>query len=332
MRFFTFAAVMVAVTLSSVSFAQMQGHSHHANRSGVRKKTFIDIESRYGNKDWVNTSGDKGFTLNDAAIGFGKDFSNGISAQIDLPFVGAAGTGFQFAGQRSQAFFQIKQNNLVSTIGQFDTNFGFEQNDSLDRMFANMGVVKSDVLPLTHTGLNVTYDLGNGFALRGQFGNPPNSGRMATDENPEIGLQAEYESSAWHGKAGVLYNEASAGEKRTNLLVDVVAGTQVGEMQLDLSMNTKKTANYDKDALAVGVFASIPTSDVLAFVGRVEFAKDLLIGATQFETVYTFAAGANYQIVSDVVLRGDLTIATLKPKTGSDVSPLGVGFSIVAGI
>lgn len=317
--------------------ALISGLAVGQTKSVNRSRNFVDIETRYGNKDWVTVAGDKGFTLNDAAIGLGKDFGDGNSALIDLAFNSAATPAFNFASTHSQAYVQVTRSNIVTKVGQFDTFYGVEANDSRDRYFANMGAIKAYVHPLVHAGVTATMTQQK-LTFRGLIANPPGKGSMANDDTPEFGIHGSYSNYDIKGGAGILLSDSGTGKQRTNMLIDVTGGMQVESLLLDGCFDYKKTAGADRATVAVGIFGSMPTSDVMSLVGRFELLKDPVIAGAQVDSALNLGVGATYRIATEVQLRGDLSVGNMKPtadqkKLGvAEVNPFSIGISLVAGL
>jgi hypothetical protein len=302
-----------------------------------RSKSFVDIETRYGNKDWVNLVGDKGFTINDASFGLAKDFGDGNSALVDLAFNSSQTPAFDFSTTRSQAYIQITRSNVVTKVGQFDTIFGVEANDSRDRLFANMGAIKAYVHPLVHAGAMVTMSRQK-LVFRGLLGNPPGKGAMDNDDTPEFGVHAHYANYDVKGGAGILLSDSGTGNNRTNLLIDITGGMQLGSVTMEACLDYKKTSGFEKATVAAGVFGTMPMNDIMSLVGRFELLKEPVIGGAQLESALNIGAGASYRLATEVQVRGDLSVANIKPtsdqKKGgiNEVNPFSVGVSLVAGI
>lgn len=299
-------------------------------RRGLKFEAFLEPQLTFTNKD-TNTS--RGFQLNDAALYVSKDFGNGLSAMIDLPFGQPDGTAIAFGSGRQQAFFLLNRNNWLVHFGEFDTFFGIELNDSRDRFFADAGGLKTWFLPVTHQGVAVGYGIDK-VLLRGIVANPPATNNMANN-NPAFGFQARYEhSEEFYGSFGLLLhdNKAAATDKN-DMTVDLMAGTRQGQFKLDGEIVHRKFAGFSKSSLGFGVIGVYAADENLGLGGRFEYAKDPVIpGAVQAESAYSLSFGPNYRLMQDVTVRGDLTLGSVKIPNVSDESVFGLTFSVVANL
>lgn len=328
-------ALAAAATLPTNAEPQVQDDSSGNDiRNGLEFEAFIDVQARVADDKAI---ADRGVTLNDAALYLAKDFG-GIDAVIDLPFATDLGgsNDLTFAQDQAQAHFGVTRGTLTGKLGQYDTFYGIESNDSKDRFFADAGAIKAHLLPFTHTGVVVSYNAAP-FLFRGQIANPNGRGTLG-DNNPAFGGQILYEiPTRAFGAVGLLINEAKGdGENKTNLLINVVGGFRSDQFRVEGEFDIKETQGFDTTAQGFGVFAAYQHASDLGFGGRFEYLKDPVvggIGGTLADTVYQLSVGPSYQYTPDLTLRGDLSIGDIDYPSDSgieDLTSYGVMVSVVA--
>jgi Putative beta-barrel porin-2, OmpL-like. bbp2 len=252
---------------------------------------------------------------------------------IDLPFGTPAGTttnGVAFGEEKAQAFLQWNTEVLQTKFGQFDTIFGVEQNDSKDRFFADAGLVKSNIIPLTHTGALVGAGFSN-FMIRGLIADPRNTSTQ-TNTNLEFGVQGRFDMAPFYVAAGALYNQAKVANERTNLLIDVMGGFRAETFRIDAFYDNNKVAGVDDASNSLGVLGTFDLSPGFGLGGRLEWASDINFGGNQADA-FEITAGPSFKVLPEITLRGDVTFADVDfaDTTGlEDRSVFGLNVSAVA--
>ncbi len=299
-------------------------------RRGFHFEGFAEPQVTIVNKDWFPT---RGFTLNDGALYISKDFTRGLSAMIDLPFgstVAASGTSVGFAGSRAQAYVNWVTGGLQVKFGQYDTIYGYERNDSRDRFFADAGIVKSSLVPLTSVGALVGYSFG-GVTIRGQLANQHDTNTMA-NANPELGLQVRYDGPFF--VAGGLTFSDQKNTSGSNMLVDLMAGLKAERFMGAVYFDDVKTAGIDKHSTGFGVQGAFDVTPDLGVGGRIEYASDfndLSTGtAAAVKNEFMVSAGPSFRWLPDLTLRGDVDVASISPVVGDNVTVFGLQGSVVA--
>jgi len=298
--------------------------------SSFKWDLYIDLEARLPSRD---TLPDRGFTLNDAALYMTHDFGRGIRGLVELPFATEVSTRAPavpaalmptFSMNRAQAYVESERSlPLYWRVGQYNSFLGVEANDSRDRFFADLGLIKGLLLPATHTGVQVGYRAQQA-AFNGQITDPNGLNTMVAT-NPEIGLNARFESGQAYGAGGLTVNDdktVSSGN-HTNLILDLTGGWKSDRLKIDGELAWLKQSGSDKDATAFGVFAVYGLDEALSVGGRLEYARDVRIGATAapagaFESLLELSAGPSYKLQQDLTVRGDFSLANMKSPTFDD--------------
>ena len=325
-------------------------------RSPLNWDAFIDVKAVLPSKE---AALDKGFSVNDAALYLAKDFSR-ASAVVDLPFSSTynagLGNGFSFAQQKAQAYVHMNFGALGVRLGQYDSFFGIEANDSLARFFANQGLLKGlGVTPMTHTGAQLVYSASR-FTVRGQVANANSAGTLGSvtsgaGGDPEVGAQVRFDGGNFFGAAGLEYGtyRTNASDK-TNLLVEVMGGMAINKFNIGAQLDVRKFAgasagpvgaNYaaaDKTGFGLGLLGAYEFTDALNFGVRFDYLKDVnlalapmfagvfastanagaIASGTAVENAFLLSVGPSYKLDTDLTLRGDLSILNAKGINSDD--------------
>ncbi len=317
-------------------------------RTSLNWDAFIDVEGRIWNKEATALLPDHGATLNDAALYLSKDFSR-ATAVVDLPFFSnySGSNNFQFSGQKAQAYVQTSFGQQFGVrLGQYDSFFGIEANDSIARFFANNGLMKSlGVIPYTHTGVQGVMNADR-FTIRGQIANPNSAGSIPPSTFPELGGQVRFDSGAAFGAFGFQYGRVRTdAPEKDKVLVEFMGGAAVEKITFGAQVDIKKsplTPGADKTGLGIGVLGTYQHDADLGFGGRFDYLKDMGIvtsvpagngaGAANAtaENALLLSFGPSYKLEQDLTVRGDFTLGSLKPQGGTDETVFGIGLSLVA--
>jgi hypothetical protein len=311
---------------------------------------FIDVKASAPGKRAFGA--DRGVTLNDAAIYLTRATSAGL-VHVDLPFfsrldnpatIGSQPNAFRFAERKAQAFVEVRLEEFALRLGQYDTFFGFEAMDSRDRLFADAGILRANLLPRTHSGFQVAYRLEQ-IKIIGQIANPNGAGRIQEKENPEFGLHVRYRGLTGFGAVGFTMNETSEFvQNRTNMILDFVGGTQLDRFGLEGEFLLKKSQEESKTGTAIGLMGVYAHTPELSIGARFEMAKDIEVKDLErhltggalggfAETINHFAIGPSYLLAPDFVLRVDVTRTSLRLQNWSEEQSIfGLSVSLVANL
>ncbi len=225
---------------------------------------------------------------------------------------------------RSQLYVRYKLiDGLVFDLGQYDTIYGVELNDSKDRVFGKTGLVYDATLPVTHTGLKLEY-LVNGVYLKALAANPNNKGSFGTsttkDENTEYGAAVGFGTDSYRGQLGYLarpIGKADGLEMGSRTLIDVILGTTLGGFSLDLeytmvsdpsknSLTSADTTDLEKAGTGAMALASYKFNDNFTLGLRLEaIDNDPLVGGI-VKKVDSYGVAAHYRLASELQLRAEL--------------------------
>ena len=304
---------------------------------------YADVAARLPNKEtfmWTQgTPVTKGFGLNDGALYLSKDFSR-ATAVVDLPFYSSdSNNDFAFASQKAQAYVSTNFGPVAVKLGQYDTFFGVEANDSIARFFAAQGLMKTFVLPSTHTGVQATYAFGNQFTVRGQIANPNSFGLLKTGTDPEVGGQFRWDSGPTFAAFGAEYGTARIDANKTNLLAQVMGGTSIGKFSFGGELNSKKSAGSDKNGLGIGLLGAMQLTDLWSLGARLDFMQDIVSNRfssaaapnpTSMEKGTLVSVGGSYKLDTDLTVRSDISYLSGKNSNTDTNDIFGLTLSVVA--
>lgn len=236
---------------------------------------------------YVNYEKEKMSITADLAFRRGKDSdTNAAATQPNQSSTGAIALGVD----KSQLYLKYKLGSMFTIdLGQFDTIFGAEVNDSKDRLFNKTGTTYDFALPVTHTGAMLEFARG-GFAIKAFAANPNNKGSNGTstagDDKTEYGGAIGYTNDSFHGQIGYMgrpINQASGVGTATRSLTDATAGVSLGAFALD--------AEYAR--------VSDPSKNTLTPLDNtdLENAGEACLGLISYKFSDAFLVGIRYETV-----------------------------------
>jgi hypothetical protein len=287
------------------------------------KTANANAESGFGLEDgalYANYDKDKFSVVLDLAFRRAKDSDTNSSATVANQ---SSNNNISIGSDKSQLYARYKVTpELIADLGQFDTLFGVEVNDSKDRVFGKSGLVYDLILPLTHTGFMLEYAR-NGASIK-VFGADPNNkgtnGSSATGDNKtEFGGAIAYSNDNVRGQFGYMTrsilkaNPALGYGDRT--LLDATAGVTFGAFSLDgeysrivdPNKNTL-TPNNASDVETAGegflALASYKITEPLQIGARYERVKNDPTGISVGKDE-DFGGSIHYRLTSELELRGE---------------------------
>jgi hypothetical protein len=305
----------------------------------LKISSFIDVRYTTYTSDntTINEDENSGYLFEDGALYLGyKDGALGIN--IDLPFsrnADASTNSADIAFAKSKAQFYAKYDftpELSVTFGQFDTIFGFELNDSKDRVFGYAGLVYGQTLPVVHSGVFLQYTK-ESFTAKLLSANPSDRdalGTDSTDSSHEFGATLNFTNELFRSQIGYLSRskENLAGGSATRSLIDILVGTTLGIFALDLeysivddpSKNTLTTDSTDEEDAGSGfmLHVAIQTSDQLRLGVRYELITDDP-AATGYQDVEGYGLNLQYQVHPNLAVRSEYNQINSTKKSASDV-------------
>lgn len=232
---------------------------------------------------WSNTKANsRGIHLHDGAIYFSHALG-GSDLKIDVPFrlMTAGSPNLSIGMVRGQAYVaHTYENGFRWKMGQFDTSFGFEMNDSADVFFTQQGSVYNFTDPFVHLGLLAGYDLSKDMGINFIVGAPKDAGASGSS-NGQFGLQF-VKTGDMRFAIGGLMNKPNGAEK-FSIYGDMTVGATLGDFDIDLEVNYTMLGDaMNPDALTdqlsgLGALLNLQykLSDTVAIGYRGEFVTGL---------------------------------------------------------
>lgn len=304
-----------------------------ASAEGVKVGGYVNAGwgwSKVGDADATS-----GFKVSDGAV-FLSASGDMAEVFVDLPFMNSGtSNGFSFASNgtsasHAQAYVGHKMENGLSwKLGQFDSFYGYQKNDSVDWRFAADSIIRQ-ALPTTHTGLLLGYSVSDAMGFKVLFANAADQGtRTAAFPKYDMGLGMNMKMDAMTLDVGFLMSGPSDGN--SNMLVDVVLGTKVSNMNLSADVVYGKMTDIDAD-MGFGVEAGMDVSETMAAGARVEWLKDNT-GADDATTKLAFVVGPQFKLTNALTVRADFSMvkstATVAGTDGDAVNTTAIN---VAGV
>jgi hypothetical protein len=266
-----------------------------------------------------------GFGIEDGAF-YSTYTKDNLSFVLDVPFRrfkkgDDSGTGgdanesntnkILFGGDKAQIYANWKFNDAVSfAIGQMDTRFGVEVNDSKDRIFMKTGIVYDNMIPVTHTGVMFDYS-NNGIMAHAFAANQSNHGsygdNTSTANNTEYGDRLGWANDMWRAQFGYLTRSeqktgAGTNEHDDRVLMDLIVGMTMDKLMVDVEYATLKSPN--KDTLTTAAAPSAEATDE-------EDDGTGLLALVSYKLTDEFTAGVRYEMIdNDPAASGNFKEAT----------------------
>jgi hypothetical protein len=229
-------SVWVLSIAIGLAFSVSAGSAHAAEVSSLRLNGFVDAQVQSTTSQQIT----RGFMVNDGAI-YLTTAAEGIDFLADLPFrlVTGGSPNFEFATIKAQAYIGQKYANGIRwKLGQFDTPYGFEANDTHYVAFTRQGSVYNFTDPFVHTGLQLSYVTANLFSVNLVVGAPRDTGPLKAGTNPEFGAQVALLGDLRFSLGG-LASKSSANDK-FSYYVDATAGINLGSLSIDAEVNYQR--------------------------------------------------------------------------------------------
>lgn len=278
-----------------------------------------------GQFHWDSSGGtnNNGFSLHDGAIYLSAEVS-GAKLMVDLPFNSNSDTSnfmhTMFA--KAQAYVGYKYDfGFWWQLGQWDTIYGFEANDTKDITFSRHGSIYNEVTPATHTGLLIGYNFTDTVGFKALIANGSSTAVAALEydgesstglsggRNFQYGGQLFFNGDMLHAAVGYLYEKKS---NDTNGLLDVTLGADLGDIDVDGEFVYKQIPNVSDSGIGFGLEGVYHTMDDdlglgLRFDWLSKFTNDSEIEIT---------AGPQYKLTKNLTGKFDYTFGSVKAVSG----------------
>jgi hypothetical protein len=290
---------------------------------------------------------ESGFTFEEAALYVTAKKSEDFQFYLDLPLKRAKGSdnesndaNFSLGLDRSQVYLKTPLfSGFNLTVGQFDTPYGVELNDSKDRIFAKTGLLYDYTLPVTHTGILFDYFSGP-LSYKFLLANSNNKGSLGSssdgDNHFEAGLTVGFSNESYRSQLGYLTRQIKKADDThggQRSLLDLTLGATWGIFSLDLEW--AQVTNDHKNTLTPS--DSTDTEDpghVVLVLPTVKLGDSWLLGlryeilekdpngnndpiAATFENANSLGLTAHFKLNEYTKLRAELTKTEYETLNGS---------------
>jgi hypothetical protein len=268
---------------------------------------FVHAQATYVDTDRGGDNGNVNFSVPDGALYLQRAVGD-TKVMVDLPFSASTTTGkFEIdAANKGQGYVAGAGMAGISwKLGQWDTPFGYESNDSVNNVFNTGGAVASNN-PSVHRGLSLGYSASEMLGVELFVANPTSafSGAPSSTNNDKVetGLNVAGSMDALKFNLGVLYARRLV---KNHYGVYSNVRYTMDAMSLGLELNYVK----DKDNIALstpekvfgGLHLNYAMSDVMDVGVRAEYAKH------KDADIWQFTGGVQNEIEKDFTLKADYT-------------------------
>jgi hypothetical protein len=302
-----------SASIVSVVFALVLTMGISANAE-MKVNGFVDAQ--YG---WDNDGKPLGFTLNDGAVYLNAS-GDMAYAMVDLAFSGGNSTtsaAFTFASGKSQAYVGKKYDMGLSwQLGQWDTIWGLEGNDTKDLFFAKQGRIYSSITPFVHMGALLGYKFTEMLSLNvivadAQDTSIGQSQTGNTGTNYNYAGQLMYKGDGFWFKGGYSFQTAGADTS----LIDVSLGLKAGSLDVSAGFDMADVGATDNEMGFIGNFL-YTASDTLGYGLRFEYVSKLDVGTNPADTGIYLTGGLNHKATKDLTGKLNYTFSSITAVTG----------------
>lgn len=308
--------------------------------SSLQVSGFVDVRlTSLTVKDqptWDDNS-ESGYTIDDGKLAL--NYAEGATELIvDIPFrraknieiapaltdYGSNNSTILFGVDKLQFFGKYKFSDQYALwMGQYDTPYGVEFNDSKDRIFSKTGLVYDEMLPVTHTGLLLeTTFAGNSLKIFSANSNNKGSlGNSASGDNQfEYGATWGFSNSNFRIQAGVLnrlINKASGDGQAARSLVDLTLGGTVDWFSVDAeiaqlsdpSKNVLTVDGTDNETAGLGVMGLVTLSpwEAWALSFRFENLQNAPSGSSEKQNMSSGGVNIKWKVAPQFETRFEYT-------------------------
>ena len=300
--------------------------------TGNPTNTYPHASSGFGLEDgafYLTYEKDKLSVYADIAFRRAKDIDTNTSATVPNQ---SSNANLSIGSDKSQLYAKYRvTENLAVDVGQFDTIYGVELNDSKDRFFGRSGLTYNMMLPVTHAGAMIEYSTQGAYA-KFLAVNPNGKGSYGTsatsDDNTEYGGAIGYANSTIRGQIGYLTRPISKADQSGfagRNLIDSTAGLTLGRFSLDLgfsivndpSKNTltpSDSSDLEKASIGYLAIGTYKLGDLWSIGVRYENVKNDP-AATSTISAQDITTGAHYRLSSELEIRSEIGLYNFENAT-----------------
>lgn len=317
-----------------VGIAVVLSTSAMADHGAASVSGFVDGQI-IGGSLFQSPSNSPTFVFNEGAV-YATTTVGGGTVFLDIPVSGGnANNNFNIAQGKAQAYINFKYDvGLWWRLGQFDTIYGLEANDTKDITFTRHSSLYSfrgaPTSRVTHTGLMVGYNFTEEVWFKALASNPLNQGIRSTTtavQNFEYGGVLGYNGPMFHLSGGILIHKPST---ETEMLLDFVLGTKIEQLTLDLEFLLAKSAVLNSTS-GFGIMGHFvyAINDEWSLGLRPELLSKLVNnvdGNTRFQITF----GPQAKVTDHLTCKLDYTFRSDKASSAATASTSSHGFGLAA--
>jgi len=291
------------------------------NFSGYFDFRFNSIENNDNPNFTHSGRPESGFSIEEAALYISAQATD-FSFFLDLPVRREkTADGISESNQldlgldRAQAYVKVPlKENLFLTLGQFDTPYGVELNDSKDRIFMKTGLLYDYALPVTHTGVSVDGSV-NSLSYRVLAANSNNKGSFGDtasgDNQTEFGGTLGFSNENLRSQIGYItrsINESNGEKGGTRSMLDVTFGFNWKDAAFDFEWASVQNDNKGtkKNGTAFMFLPTYKFNDQFLMGLRFELLKGGVDASSTFEDADSIGLSAHWKLNDNLQFRTEV--------------------------
>lgn len=308
---------MKIVKLITVVAALMVASAHADTKVGG----FVDAQFH-----WVKDGGGNAFVVNDGAVYLNHDMGM-CTATVDLPVSAATGANLLVGLTKPQAYVSHKYDNGVSwVLGQFDSPFSMEANDSKDFAMARMGIVKTALTPFVHAGTTIGYEMGS-LKLNLIIANQRDNNIARSGNDGEYGVHVTGGFGDMSVAAGALMGKrtpTTGGDKETAYLIDANMKYAMGSLNIgaEFAMRKDPSVGTDSSMGIVGLLGYALT-DTMGLDARFSYLSKAALASAPLaalDSAMEITVGPSFKMSKSMLCKVHYSLLSTTPTGGTGTS------------
>jgi len=260
-------------------------------------------------------SGPKGVDptiIRDGALYFNHAAGNS-SFKFDMPFqAGGTDNNDLLVGfDKAQVYLShTYASGAAWRMGQFDSIFGLERNDTIDNFFVDQGVIYALTQPKTNTGVEASYKISDMLKAQAYVSGARDSGGEDLGTRPEFGAKVSM-SGEYNVSLGGWYKKVAAD---TNAMyLNLAADTKLAGLNLGAEAVYQKAGDTDAK-MSFGVMGDTNVMENMDAGIRAQYLMDQVAdGSSQLQAT----AGVRYKMDKNLSVKANYVFDTTTAATGA---------------
>ena len=284
-----------------------------ANASELKVGGFVDAQYQTRPFAPALLNERNSFIINDGNFTFEKEQGNAnffLAIPFRGGFNGAATTSgtvivpgtsnFTVGANTAQAYVGYKYNDKLSwKLGQFESLYGFESNETSDIAFTTQGLLKTNFTPSTHDGLAATFNMNKDAGVTAMIANHHDQGTVG-GLRPDFGVKVFNSPNWYRASFGVLIEDKAATTNAEKAIYDLMLGKTMGVMSVDAELMIKSLGSSNGWAGLLN--DSCAFTDKVNGVVRFEYENKM---ESVYKNQFELGVGPTYALSKELITKAD---------------------------